>query len=66
MTMPKMTGDELAKELMRIRPDLPIILCTGFSELIDEQKAKATGIRRLIMKPIVQRDMAKAIREALD
>lgn len=66
MTMPKMTGDKLAKELMAIRPDIPIILCTGFSELINEEKAKAMGIRRLVMKPIVQREMANAVRKVLD
>jgi len=66
MTIPNMTGDELAKELMGIRPDLPIILCTGFSELINEHKAKAMGIRAFVMKPIVQREMAKAVRKALD
>jgi FixJ family two-component response regulator len=66
MTMPKMTGDKLAKELMRIMPNLPIILCTGFSELIDEDKAKAIGIRAFVMKPIVQREMAEAVRKALD
>ena len=66
MTMPKMTGDELAKELMRIRPDLPILLCTGFSELINERKSKAMGIRAFVMKPVVQREMAEAVREALD
>jgi PAS domain S-box-containing protein len=66
MTMPKMTGDELAKELMKIRPDIPIIVCTGFSERINEEKAKAMGIRRLVMKPIVQRELAEAVREALD
>jgi len=66
MTMPKMTGDELAKELMRIRPDLPIILCTGFSELINAHKAKAIGIRAFVMKPIVQREMAEAVRKVLD
>ncbi len=66
MTMPKMTGDELAKKLMGIRPDIPIILCTGFSERINEEKAKAMGIRKLVMKPIVQREMANAVRKALD
>jgi len=65
MTMPKMTGDELAKELMKIRTDIPIIVCTGFSERINEEKAKAMGIRAFVMKPIVQREMAKAIREAM-
>jgi len=66
MTMPKMTGDELAKELMAIRPDIPIILCTGFSEHINEEQAKAIGIRKLIMKPFVMREMAEAIRQVLD
>jgi nitrogen-specific signal transduction histidine kinase len=66
MTMPKMTGDELAKELMKIRSDIPIILCTGFSELINEEKAKAMGIRAFVMKPVVQRELANAVRKALD
>ena len=66
MTMPKMTGDELAKELMAIRPDIPIILCTGFSEHINEEKAKAIGIRKLVMKPFIMREMAEAIRQVLD
>jgi len=55
----------LAKEIIKIKPDIPIILCTGFSEAIDENKAKAMGIRKYIMKPIVMREMAKIIREAL-
>jgi len=66
MTMPKMTGDELAKELMAIRPDIPIILCTGFSEHINEEKAKAIGIRKFVMKPFIMREMAEAIRQVLD
>jgi PAS domain S-box-containing protein len=66
MTMPKMTGDVLAKELMAIRPGIPIILCTGFSEHINEEKAKAIGIRKLVMKPFIMREMAEAIRQALD
>ncbi|TET92815.1 MAG: response regulator, partial [Desulfobacteraceae bacterium] len=65
MTMPKMTGDELAKKFMAIRPNIPIILCTGFSERINEEKAKAIGIRKFIMKPIVMREMAEAIRQVL-
>jgi len=66
MTMPKMTGDELAKELMAIRPDIPIILCTGFSEHINEEQAKAIGIRKLVMKPFIMREMAEAVRQVLD
>jgi CheY-like chemotaxis protein len=66
MTMPKMTGDELGKELIRIRPDIPIILCTGYSEHITEKKAKDVGIREFVMKPIVMSEMAKTIRNVLD
>ncbi len=66
MTMPNMTGVELAKEILNIRPDVPIILCTGFSEMIDEKKAKAMGIRKFVMKPVAMGDMAKIIREVLD
>ncbi|MFH1350835.1 MAG: CHASE2 domain-containing protein [Pseudomonadota bacterium] len=66
MTMPLMTGEMLAKELMKIRPDIPIILCTGFSERITEKKAKAIGIREFVMKPLVMRDLAKTIRKILD
>ena len=66
MTMPNMTGDKLAGELMRIRPDIPIILCTGFSKKIKADTAEALGIRMLIMKPIIMREMAQAIRRVLD
>jgi PAS domain S-box-containing protein len=66
MTMPNMTGSELAKKIMSIRPDIPIILCTGFSDQIDEHKAKAMGIRAYVMKPIVMRQIANTIREVLD
>ena len=65
MTMPKITGDLLARELMKIRPGIPVILCTGFSKLIDEDRAKKIGIRRLIMKPIIKSEIAGAIREVL-
>lgn len=65
-TMPNMTGKNLAKELMSIRQDIPIILCTGFSEQIDERRAKEMGIRAFIMKPIVMGQIAKIIREVLD
>ncbi|MBW2169460.1 MAG: response regulator, partial [Deltaproteobacteria bacterium] len=65
MTMPKMTGDKLAKELMQIRPDIPIILCTGFSKRITEEKAKEIGIKAFVMKPLVMRDLANTVRKAL-
>jgi CheY-like chemotaxis protein len=66
MTMPNMTGKDLAKELMAIRPDIPVILCTGFNEQIDEIRAKEMGISAFIMKPVVARDIANTIREVLD
>jgi len=66
MTMPNMTGVELAQELMRIRPDIPVILCTGFSETITPEKAKAIGFKDFIMKPLIRRQVAEAIRRVLD
>jgi CheY-like chemotaxis protein len=66
MTMPNMTGDNMAQEMMRIRGGIPIILCTGFSARIDEIKAKAMGIRAFVLKPIVKNDLARKIRMALD
>jgi len=65
-TMPHMTGKALAKELMAIRPEIPIILCTGFSEQIDEDSAREMGIRAFVPKPIVMRETAQAIRKALE
>ncbi|MES0446525.1 MAG: PAS domain S-box protein [Desulfobacterales bacterium] len=66
MTMPHLTGDGLAKELIRIKSDIPVILCTGFSATIDDQKAMAMGIRAFAFKPIVKREIAIKIREVLD
>ncbi|MBW2034484.1 MAG: response regulator [Deltaproteobacteria bacterium] len=65
MTMPQMTGDRLARELMQIRPDIPIIICTGYSERITEGKAKGMGIKAFVMKPLVMRDLANTVRKAL-
>ncbi len=66
MTMPQMTGDVLAKELISIRPDIPIIVCTGYSDRIDTNIATETGIRELLMKPVVMKDIAQCIRRVLD
>ncbi|MCP4757251.1 MAG: response regulator [Proteobacteria bacterium] len=65
MTMPHMTGDQLVKQLLSIRPDIPVILCTGFSENMDEQKAKALGAKELLMKPVDYNQFARSIRKAL-
>jgi CheY-like chemotaxis protein len=64
--MPKLRGEMLARELMRIRPDIPVILCTGFTERITKEKAKEIGIRDVIMKPITMREIAQSIREVLN
>ena len=66
MTMPHMTGDKLARELMKIRPDIPVILCTGHSRLVSEEKAKDIGIRAFVMKPLVMRNLAETVRKVLD
>ena len=65
MTMPNMTGKKLAKELIDIRPAIPIILCTGFSDQIDEKIAQEIGVRAFVMKPVAMRDMAETIRKVL-
>lgn len=66
MTMPNMTGDMLSEEIKKIRSDIPIILCSGFSPLINKEKAKSLGIKDFLMKPLAINDLAKAIRNALD
>jgi len=65
-TMPSMTGSELSRKLMHIKRDIPIILCTGFSETVDEDKARAEGIRELVMKPFTTKEMAETVRRVLD
>ena len=66
MTMPGMTGDRLARELMAIRPEIPVILCTGFSERISEEKAEALGIKGFLMKPVLKSALARMVRKVLD
>jgi signal transduction histidine kinase/ActR/RegA family two-component response regulator len=66
MTMPHMTGDQLAQKLLDIKPSLPVILCTGFNEVITEDKALSLGIQRFVMKPVVKNELATTIRTVLD
>jgi PAS domain S-box-containing protein len=66
MTMPGMTGDRLAQKILEIRHDIPIILCSGYSEHISEEKAKKIGIRKFVMKPLEVKELAKTIRKVLD
>jgi PAS domain S-box-containing protein len=66
MTMPNMTGDQLALELMKMRFDIPVILCTGYSNKISEEIAKEIGIKAFAYKPIVKAELAKTVRKVLD
>lgn len=66
LSMPYMTGDQLSRELLVIKPNIPIIICTGFSEKIDEDIAKSIGIKAVLMKPPVKSDLSKMIRKVLD
>ena len=61
-----MTGDRLAKELLSIRSEIPIIICTGFSERINKEKAEAIGVEGFLMKPVIKSELAKKVREVLD
>jgi len=65
MTMPNMTGAVLTRELLKIRPDLPVILTTGFSEMINAEEAKQLGIRAFLMKPVSLADLAQAVQRVM-
>ncbi|MCH8953782.1 PAS domain S-box protein [candidate division KSB1 bacterium] len=65
-TMPKMTGMKLAGELLNIRPDLPIILISGFGDEVTEKSARARGIKEFILKPVSREDLSKAVRRVID
>jgi len=66
MTMPHMTGDRLIKEILAIRPHMPTIICTGYSERMSAKEAEALGARRYIEKPMGVRDLASALRDVLE
>ena len=66
MTMPHIRGDELARRLLALRPELPIILCTGFSEKISEEQALKMGIRAFLLKPFSMQDLGLALQKALE
>jgi len=65
-TMPGMTGIDLSRRILQIRPEIPILICTGYSSLISEEKALALGIKGFIMKPLTKKDIAVSIRKLLD
>jgi CheY-like chemotaxis protein len=66
MTMPNMTGDKLAKEILAVRSDMPVIICTGFSERINKEKAEAIKVKGFLMKPVVKSEMGQMVRKVLD
>ncbi len=66
MTMPHLNGTQLAQRLTAIRPELPVILCTGFSELLDESTIHSCGIQAMVMKPVSRARVARVIREVLE
>jgi PAS domain S-box-containing protein len=66
MSMPKMSGADLAQRILSVRPDLPILLCSGFSETFDAQKAADLGIREFLVKPVSKADLAAAVARSLE
>jgi PAS domain S-box-containing protein len=65
-TMPQLTGVDLAQEMIKLRPDIPILLCTGYTEMVSREEVRAMGIREFVMKPLVKREMAETLRQILD
>ncbi|HEX2967347.1 MAG TPA: response regulator [Syntrophorhabdaceae bacterium] len=65
-TMPKMTGYMLAQELLKMRPDIPILLCTGHSDAVSPEAARKAGIKEFLMKPLGKEDLATTLRKILD
>jgi DNA-binding NtrC family response regulator len=65
-TMPDMTGADIARRMIQIRPGIPIILCTGYSTVISDEKAKSMGIKEFAVKPLSKKNMAVLIRKVLD
>ncbi|SHJ19389.1 PAS domain S-box-containing protein [Desulfatibacillum alkenivorans DSM 16219] len=66
MSMPLMTGDVFARKILETRPNMPIVLCTGFSEVVTQENAQAMGISEYIMKPMVMSEIANTVRKVLD
>ncbi len=64
--MPRMNGAELCKEVLKVNPEIPIIMCSGYSSLFGEEDAIALGIKRFIRKPLLTKEFATLIKEALD
>jgi CheY-like chemotaxis protein len=65
-TMPALTGAELAQEILKIRPDFPIILCTGYSSVFSREEAQGIGIKQYLTKPVLRTTLAQIVRQVLD
>ena len=65
-TMPIMDGARLSIKMLQIRPDIPIVLCTGYSSVISEKRAKDLGIKELVLKPLRTKEVARVMRKVLD
>ena len=66
MTMPEMTGDDIARQIIETRPNIPIILCTGHSNRMDKNKAKQLGIKSFVSKPLGKKELTETVRKVLD
>lgn len=66
MTMPNLTGDKLAKEILAINPDMPIIICTGYSDRLNQDKSYQIGVKAFLMKPVAMKDLSQTVRKVLD
>ena len=65
-TMPNLSGAELSQEVLKIRPNMPIILCTGYSSVISQQQALAMGIKKYVNKPISKEELAEVVKNVLE
>lgn len=66
MAMPNMTGDQLVIEILKIRPDMPTIICTGYSANISDEEATKIGVKAFIMKPLHKSELASIVRKVLN
>ncbi len=66
MTMPQMTGDKLSREVLKIREEIPIIICTGYHENFSEEEAIRAGIKKYLQKPVIGKELPKIIRDLLN
>ena len=66
MTMPEMTGTDLINEIRKVRYDIPVVVCTGYSELLEEGAARELGIDAILMKPVLRSDLADTVRNVLN